>query len=137
MAETLNLRIYSPERKLLDGVPVREVTLPGSEGEIQIYPEHARMVGSLETGPFRFTDAKGQSKVGVISAGFFEIREDEVYVMAETLELSHEIDVSRARQAQESAEEALQRELEPGEFDVYETRLRKAVIRQRVASDSK
>lgn len=137
MADKLNLRVYSPERTLLAGKEVQALTLPGSEGQIEVYPEHARMVGTLETGAFSYTLADGNVESGMMSDGFFEIRGDDVFVMAEVLELSHEIDVERARRAQERAEKALESDLEPDQFDIEQLQLRKAVIRQRVASDSK
>ena len=84
---TFKLSILSPERRLLENAEVEEVTLNGSEGEIQILPGHAAMVGTLETGEFRYRLAGGQKSGGVISSGFYEVRDDLVSVLAETLEV--------------------------------------------------
>jgi F-type H+-transporting ATPase subunit epsilon len=84
---TLKLSILSPERRLLQDTPVEEVTLSGSEGEIQILPGHAAMVGTLDAGEFHYRVAGGQKTGGVISSGFFEVRGEHVSVLAETHEV--------------------------------------------------
>lgn len=135
MADTLKLSILSPERRLVQSFAVESVTLTTSEGQIQILPGHAAMIGALETGTFHYeAPGKGQT-LGVISTGFFEVRNDEVTVMAETLELQTEIDMTRARSAQSKAESALQSpELDEHQFRKYQLKLQRSLIRQQVAS---
>jgi F-type H+-transporting ATPase subunit epsilon len=87
---TLKLSILSPERRFVEDVAVDEVTLHGSEGEIQILPGHAAMIGTLENGEFNYRPVGGQKTTGVISSGFFEVRDDQVSVLAETLEVRGE-----------------------------------------------
>lgn len=130
----LKLTVLAPERRLLEGVTVQEITLRGSEGEIQILPGHAPMVGTLETGVFNYKTGSGETCAGMISSGFFEVRDDRVTVIAETLELPGEIDVDRARKAQKLAEETLrQANLDEGEFKKYQLKLERALIRQQFA----
>ena len=84
----LKLTILSPERRLLEGLAVQEVTLHGSEGQIQILPGHAAMVGTLENGAFSYLAEGGLSAGGIISSGFFEVRGDLISVLAETIEVA-------------------------------------------------
>ena len=131
---TLKLTILSPERRLLESADADEVTLNGSEGQIQILPGHAPMVGTLETGVFRYKAPGGSESVGLISAGFFEVKDDAVSVLAETLELRTEIDVSRAQRAQKGAEDALRdASLDEHSFRKYQLKLERAIIRQQLA----
>jgi len=108
--------------------------LTGSEGQIQILPGHAPMIGTLRTGVFRYR-SKGQDPVlGVISTGFFRVSGAEVQVMAETVELKSEIDVNRAKRAQKLAEETLQAaDLDGHRFNKYQLKLQRSLIRQQVA----
>jgi F-type H+-transporting ATPase subunit epsilon len=132
----MKLTILSPERRLATAIDVSVVTLPGSEGQIQVLPEHADMIGTLETGEFNY-QAVGASApvVGVISSGFFEVKDGEITVAAETVELAKEIDVSRARSAQKKAENALtDPDLEFALFRKYELKLQRALVRQQVAA---
>lgn len=134
MAETLKLNILSPERKLLDGAEVEVVTLSGSEGEIQILPGHAPMVGTLHTGTFQYRTSAGPVDGGVISTGFFEVKDDVVNVLAETVELREEIDVARAKAAQSKAEAALlAADLDEARFRKYQLKLQRSLIRQQAA----
>ncbi len=132
----MKLTILSPEKKVASAVEVSSVTLPGSEGQIQILPEHADMIGTLETGPFNYVaTSAGAPLIGVISSGFFEVRGGDVTVTAETCELSGDIDVSRAKSAQKKAEGALtDPELDMKLFRKYELKLQRSIIRQHVAA---
>ena len=60
MADSLRLRVYTPERELFDG-EVREVTAPGAYGEIGILPDHAALVTTLEPGVLSY---KQDGRVG-------------------------------------------------------------------------
>jgi F-type H+-transporting ATPase subunit epsilon len=136
VADTLKLTILSPERRLLNKQAVVSVVLPGSEGEIQILPGHQAMIGTIQAGAFWYDGGSGaKGEHGVISSGFFEIKEDHVTVTAETLELRGEIDVARAKQAQQKAETALQdANLDEHQFKKYQLKLQRALVRQQFAS---
>jgi F-type H+-transporting ATPase subunit epsilon len=135
VADTLKLNILSPERRLVDGLAVGSVTLPGAEGQIQVLPGHAAMISTLETGVFTYELANGAQESGFISSGFVEIKGSDVTVLAETLELKGEIDVSRAQEAQRKAEAALQEaDLDEHKFKKYQLKLQRAIIRQQFAA---
>lgn len=130
---SLKLTILSPERKLLENTSAESITLFGSEGEIQIMPGHAPMIGVLETGTFSYRPVGGPEVMGVISHGFFEVKDDTVVVTAETLELKGEIDISRARKAQKLAEDALKAaDLDEKKFKKFQLKLQRSLIRQRL-----
>ena len=134
---SLYLTMITPERKLLDREKVEAVTLFGSEGQIQILPGHVPMIGALEAGTFHFRYEDGREESGVISSGFFEVQGEEVKVAAETLELKKEIDVSRARAAQQKAEAALQAaDLDQNHFKKYQLKLQRSIVRQQLGSDA-
>lgn len=136
MSQAFKLTILTPERRLAEGVEVEEVTLPGSEGQIQLLPGHAPALGTLETGVFSYKALGNASPVhGVISSGFFNVGDDGVVVTAQTLELGDEIDVVRAKAAQKKAEETLQAShLDDHQFKKYQLKLERAIIRQQVGS---
>ncbi|MEN9724323.1 MAG: hypothetical protein RJB38_2309 [Pseudomonadota bacterium] len=130
----LTLNIYSPEKKVIEGRQVSEVTLPGSEGQIQILPGHAAMVGSLETGIVSYrVEGVGEAH-GAISTGFFQVQDDRLTLTVETIELSGEVDVARAKRAQAAAEKMLQEaSLDEHQFKKYELKLQRALVRQQTA----
>jgi F-type H+-transporting ATPase subunit epsilon len=134
VSEKLTLNILSPERRLLEKVDVQSVKLPGSEGQIQILPGHAPTVGTLEAGAFSYV-AQGQPEaVGFVSTGFFQVENDTVTVLGETMELQGEIDLKRAEFAQKKAESALQDpDLDEQKYRKYELKLQRALARQQIA----
>jgi F-type H+-transporting ATPase subunit epsilon len=138
MGETIQLTVYSPERKLLEKLSVEYVILTGSEGQLQILPGHSPMIGTLETGLFLYRVPGETETEGVISSGFFEINGDQVTVAAETLELQAEIDVERARKAQQGAEQVLRdAEFDEAKFRKFQLKLQRALIRQQIAAKSR
>ena len=71
----------------------------------------------------------------MVSTGFFEVKSDEITLMAETIELKKEIDLQRAKNAQQKAETALlDAALDEARFRKYQLKLQRALIRQQVAS---
>jgi F-type H+-transporting ATPase subunit epsilon len=130
----MQLSILSPEKRIATAIDVTSVTIPGSEGQIQVLPEHADMIGTIETGTFAFTPSAGAPVFGVMSSGFFEVRNGAITIAAETCELAPEIDVARAKTAQSKAEGALKDpELDPKLFRKYELKLQRALVRQQAA----
>lgn len=130
----MQLSILSPEKRIATAIEVASVTLPGSEGQIQVLPEHADMIGTIETGTFAYMPVSGSVVIGVMSSGFFEVRHGTITIAAETCELATEIDAARAKTAQQKAEGALKDpELNPDLFRKYELKLQRALIRQQVA----
>jgi F-type H+-transporting ATPase subunit epsilon len=135
MSGELKLSILSPERRLVQDISVDEITLPTSEGEIEILPTHAAMIGTLETGIFHYRTVGNEVASGVISSGFFEVKDDVIVVTAETIELKSEINVDRAKKAQQVAEDSLRSaDLDEHSFRKYQLKLQRALIRQQLAS---
>ena len=135
--EKLRLSVLSPERRFLENTLVDSVTLPGSEGQIQILPGHAAMIGTLSTGLLSYQVADKGEQDGVVSFGFFEVHDNEVSVMAETIELKQDIDLNRAKAAQQKAETALQSaDLDEQRFKKYQLKLQRSLIRQQLAGRS-
>lgn len=101
----LHLTVVTRERKILD-VPVDEVVLPGTEGEIGVLPGHTPLLALLKVGTLRYRVGATVSRL-VISWGFAEVLPDRVIVLAERGVLPDEIDRARAEQERLAAEKEL------------------------------
>lgn len=131
--QTFQLSILAPERKLLQNEPVTSVTLMTAQGEVQILPGHSDLVATLEAGQFLVNAASGKTLKGVISSGFINVENGAVKVLAETIELSHEIDLRRAKTAQEKAEKMLtDASLDVHAFKKYQLKLQRSIVRQSI-----
>ena len=82
MADRLHLRVYTPETELVDR-EVREVTAEGALGQIGILPDHAALVTALEPGILSFRE-DGRLVRLELGAGFAEVRDNEVTVLADS-----------------------------------------------------
>lgn len=102
---TILLEIVTPDHVAYSG-QVEGLTVRGVEGELGILPGHIPFVTPLQVAPIIIKLGKEDLSIA-ISGGFVEVRKDKVVVLAESAELSEEIDVERARAAQERAERRL------------------------------
>jgi F-type H+-transporting ATPase subunit epsilon len=135
--DTFSLSILAPERRLTENEKVMSLLVTTSQGEAEILPGHADMVAKLETGRFQYTPKGGKPVVGVISSGFINVTDGAVKVVAETIELPGEIDISRARAAQMKAEKMLNdASLEGQQFKKYQLKLQRSIIRQNIGGSS-
>ncbi|MGI9862793.1 F0F1 ATP synthase subunit epsilon [Moorella naiadis] len=129
----LNLEIITPERVVLQA-EAASVTAPGVQGYLGVLPEHAPLITTLQAGVVTCRrQAGGEEEKLAVSGGFLEAGPDRVIILADTAERAAEIDVDRARQARERAEQRL-RERPPG-LDVAraEAALRRATARLQAA----
>jgi F-type H+-transporting ATPase subunit epsilon len=105
MAETLHLRVVTPERLLLDE-DVDEVTAPGTIGEFGVLPNHITFLSSLQPGRLSY-QRSGQARLLAVSGGFAEVTDNMMTVLTDSAEFADEINVERARAALQAAEESL------------------------------
>ena len=129
MAEDRNftLKIITPERVFYDG-PVTMVEFNTTEGEIGVYKNHIPMTVMIKPGVLTITTEEGK-KEAALHAGFVEILQDRVTVLAEVVEWPEEIDAERARAAAERAEERIRQHSADTDIARAETALQRAMAR--------
>ena len=135
MAGTFSLRIVSPEGNVLKE-DVEFVVLPGGLGELGILPNHAPLISGLNVGVMRYTLNSTIKRVA-ITGGFVEVIDNSVTVLADTAELSEEIDLTRAVEAQERATERLKSHSDEIDVRRAEYALRRANARINASEDKK
>ena len=135
MADTLRLRLVTPEQFILDE-EVEEVTAPGTVGEFGVLPNHTTFLSSLQPGRLSYKQ-HGQSQSLAVSDGFAEVVDNLMTVLCTDAAYASEIDAAQAREAIREAEEALNR-LSPNDagFDDAQNSLCLAQVRWDVASGS-
>ncbi len=130
---TTKLEVVTPQRKIL-AVEVESVVAPGAEGYLGVLPRHAPLITTLKSGVVYYHKVGGKTERMAVSGGFMEAGPDKVIILADTAELSTEIDIERARRAKERAEKRL-RERPPGlDRDRAEKALQRSLARLKAAS---
>ena len=124
MMRHFNLDIVTPTQDL-DEIEVDYLRCPGIDGSFGIMANHQDGVFSLDIGEIMI-QSKSDTKFYSISGGFAEINNNEVCLLVETIELSSDIDISRAESAFQRANE---RKNNSNEEDFDEVRLKTALSR--------
>jgi F-type H+-transporting ATPase subunit epsilon len=106
MADTFQLEIVTPEKKVVETAAAEEVQIPGKNGYLGILPGHAPLITELAVGEVTFRENSTEQHLAV-AWGFAEVLPNKVTILAETAERPSEIDVKRAREAKERAEQRL------------------------------
>lgn len=134
MAGNIHLEVVTPE-KIVVSEEAQIVASPGSEGEFGVLTGHTPFLTTLKTGLIRYTDASGKEHFVFVSGGFAEALPDKVTVLAESAEVSTDIDVNRAKEALARAEKRLAEERTREDIDFARARaaLERATVRIRVA----
>lgn len=128
--DKIDLEIVTPERLVL-AETVDSVILPGSEGYLGVLPSHAPLLTRLNPGQISF-HAGGRERFLAVSGGYVEILRDRVCVLAETCEMSDEIDLDRAMKSKDKADGMLaDKEISEDRFRRAEVRLKRAMARIR------
>ncbi len=121
----LDVQVVSPERVLWTGSAdmVRCRTL--QEGEIAFLTGHTPFVGALDTCVVLIRPTDGEDELVAVHGGFVEVSGNAVSVLSDVAELASQIDLDRAREAEQRAEQKA-RESDDGEV---EAALRRAHVR--------
>lgn len=128
---SLQVEVVSPERILWTGEADMVIARTVGGGDIAFLSGHAPFVGALDIGKVVVRPPQGDDELVAVHGGFIEVSNDRVTILSDVAEVASQIDVERARQAQERAEAALR-----AEHDVEaEAALRRAEVRLSVAGD--
>jgi F-type H+-transporting ATPase subunit epsilon len=99
----MQVQLVAPDRMVWSGEA--EIVLARTvDGELGILPRHAPLLGVLVEHPVTIRRSGEDDLVAAVHGGFLSVSADGVDVLAEIVELSSEIDVSRARAALERAQ---------------------------------
>ncbi|MBO7237889.1 MAG: ATP synthase F1 subunit epsilon [Elusimicrobiaceae bacterium] len=132
MAKTFTLNLVTPEKQLLDNLPVESVVLPALSGEMGVLAGHIPMVVQLELGSLRYKTANGKEEEFAVMGGFAEILHETVEVFAEGADLAGEIDEEEEKQKIKRAKESLSRKDADIDFELAELEIKQALARMKV-----
>jgi len=131
MADTFQLEIVTPEKRVVRAV-AEDMQIPGKNGYLGILPGHAPLITELAVGEISYSDGGYTHRIAV-AWGFAEVLPDKVTILAETAERAEEIDVARAQEAKNRAEERLKSSDPETDFKRARIALQRAETRLEVA----
>ncbi len=93
----LNVSIVTPSKKIFEG-EVEYISAPGVLGEFGVLPGHESFMTVLDVGLLD-VQPKSQDKFKVlVVGGYFEVDNDNVFVIADEIVTKEEIDVEKAKE---------------------------------------
>ena len=113
---TFGLEIYASNRQFYVGRG-ESITFPVEDGQMQVLPHHEDMIAAIVPGEMDFVDANGEK-----------------ITVALSVERAEEIDIRRAEEEKERAEEQLRQKKSLEEYNANQMALARAMSRLRVTS---
>lgn len=113
----LYLEIVTPSKTAFKG-EIASITVPGTNGSFQVLKNHAPIVSSLEVGSIKVVLNDNTIHNYATGGGTIEVNKNKILLLADSIELVNEIDIGRAKQALERAEERLSRRNIDKDIDV-------------------
>lgn len=129
---TFRLEIVTPDRTVAER-DVSLVLLPSEMGQVGVLANHSPLISALRIGVLEFVPAEDRRRRVALGSGFAEMAENKLTVLVDTAELDTEIDVLRAQEAKERAEDRLRGQQEDWDFGRAQISLHKAVARIQAA----
>ena len=141
MAENLQLEVITPHRTVLNK-QVDSISLPGIEGELGILADHIPLLTIMDSGILTYS-IKEKTQSIAVHWGYAQVDGNSVRVLAELAETADEIDINRAKEAEKKAKSKLapansknvELEDENDRFKKYENKLKRSIVRQRLAQN--
>lgn len=130
--QKITFKIITPEKTVYES-EIDQATLPVTDGEVTILPNHRSYIASLKAGEIMLK--KGAEEINMaVSGGFIEFDKNNLVVLADTAEHAEEIDIKRAEEARKKAEELKTQKIEDAtEYSRISAALEKEMARLKVA----
>ncbi len=123
----LNLKIITPRRLALD-TQITKITVPTTNGEITILPQHVHLFTLLVEGIIRFTDTEQKEEYLAIGGGYLETDGDNVKLLVTRAYGQDEIDQKKTEEAIEGAKREMKEPRDKQELKEVSSLLRKSLI---------
>lgn len=132
---TLLLEVITPEKVVFKD-EVSEVVVPTVTGQIAILPRHVGLFSKISPGEL-FIKKDGKEQILAITGGFLEVSKNHVTILADYAIRAENIEVAKALEAKERAEELMKEKTTQRETAMIEGQLRRAILELKVAGKRK
>ncbi|HPY84305.1 ATP synthase F1 subunit epsilon [Ruminococcus sp. XPD3002] len=131
MARTFQLEIIATDRVFFKG-ECEHLVITAIDGLLGIMAGHEPLVTCLPTGELKYM-VNGEWKYAAISEGFIQVMPEKSVILADSCELPEEIDIKRAEEARQRAEEKLRQKQSIFEYYQTQAALNRAMNRLKIS----
>lgn len=96
MADVLQVELVAADRLVWSGQASLLIART-TEGDVGILPGHTPMLSLMVNGVVDITTPDNETWIAAVDAGFLSVADNRVSVLAEQAEMSHDIDLEKAR----------------------------------------
>lgn len=125
------LKILAADKVFCKG-KAYNVILPAVDGQFSILAHHADAMVAVQTGELRYQTLDDAWHTAVVGNGFAQVINNRMTVLVDFAEHPEEIDILRAKEARERAEEQLRQKQSIQEYYHTQASLARAMTRLRV-----
>ena len=127
-AKIFRLKVIACDKVFYEG-GAEILTIPAEDGLMQIMADHESMVIAITNGAMSFRREDGETVNALTGTGFVCVAGGEVTMLSQYIERPEEIDVIRAGEARERAEERLMQHQSKLEYYQSKASLARAMAR--------
>ena len=131
MAKSFHLEIIAVDRIFYQG-DCEHLVITAVDGLLGILAGHEPLVTTLPTGELKYK-VNGEWRYAAISGGFIQVMPNSSIILADSCELPEEIDIKRAKEAQERAAERLRQKQSIQEYYQTQAALNRAMNRLKIS----
>ncbi|MDE6501541.1 MAG: ATP synthase F1 subunit epsilon [Ruminococcus sp.] len=131
MSKSFHLEIIASDRIFYKG-DCEHLVITAIDGLLGIMYGHEPLVTSLPTGELKYM-VDGKWHYAAISEGFIQVMPESSIILADSCELPEEIDIKRAEEARERAEEQLRQKQSIMEYYHTQAALNRAMNRLKIS----
>lgn len=128
-ARALHITISSPLRPTVE-LDASEVVLPGSGGIFTVLAGHTPLLTTLTKGALIVYQDGKESRFFAVHDGFAEVLNDRIAILADVVESAEEIDLARAKEAEQRSRERLRKRETDVDLARVEAALARSLARQ-------
>ena len=123
------LKVISSNRIFYEGFCTCLI-IPSVDGEKAIMAHHEEVIVAVDNGEMRMQKEEGgEWSYAVLGKGFCMVANNRVTVLADTVERPEEVDVNRAKEALERAQERLRQKQSIQEYHMTQAAMARALTR--------
>ena len=124
---TFNLKVLAADRPFFAGACI-SLVVATNDGEMGIWANHANMIAAIVPGIMRINSPDGM-EIAAVSEGIINKEDNDVLILADTIERPEEIDVNRAKRAMAEAKEAILQKKSIKDYYAAQARMTRAISR--------
>ena len=133
MGTTLKLEIVTPDGTAFSD-QVDMVTLPGSEGQLGVLPQHIPLMTQIVPGEI-IVQKDGKNRLFAVGEGLVEITGDQVAILTDMAVAAEDIDAAKVEEARQHAAERLRERLSTEEIASVHAQLARMMAELNVKRD--